>query len=100
MSTEVKMVYGEIEEQLGLMNDAATSLNPQGEPPITGNVLDTVTKLTELSERLEQLLTKYQTVLLQNIETTKNSVEYMRETDENVSTGIKGATSGPRREAL
>ena len=39
MSTEVKIVYADVEERVGEMSSAAESLNPQAEPPITGNML-------------------------------------------------------------
>ncbi|SOC44192.1 YwqI/YxiC family protein [Ureibacillus acetophenoni] len=97
MANEVKMVYEDVEEQLGVMENATSSLNPAAEPPIEGNTLDVVTKLNELALELERILTSYQTVLLNNIETTKNSVQYMREQDQRISTNISGAVSGPRR---
>ena len=45
MSTEVKIVYADVEEQVGEMSSAAESLNTEAEPPITGNMLDVVTNL-------------------------------------------------------
>lgn len=97
MSTEVKMVYADIEEQLGEVSSAVTALNPTAEPPITGNELDVVTKLTELSTQLEQLLIRYQEVLVKNIGTTERSVEFMRESDEDISQSIDGTMNGPQR---
>ncbi len=97
MSTEVKMVYADIEEQLGEMSSAVTALNPTAESPITGNELDVVTKLTELSTQLEQLLIRYQEVLVKNIGTTERSVEFMRESDEDISQSIDGTMHGPQR---
>lgn len=97
MSNEVKVVYADVEEQLGLMENANASLNPAAEPTIEGNTLDVVTKLNELALELEQVLTSYQLVLQNNIETTKKSVQYLREQDQRISTNISGAASGPRR---
>ncbi|BDH60324.1 hypothetical protein MTP04_04540 [Lysinibacillus sp. PLM2] len=97
MSGEVKMVYADVEEQLGVIENATTSLNPTAEPAIEGNTLDVVTKLNELALELDRILTSYQTVLLKNIETTRNSVQYMREQDQRISTNISGAATGPRR---
>jgi hypothetical protein len=97
MSTEVKMVYADVEEQLSAMNHAVTSLNPKAEPPITGNTMDVVTKLTELSTQLEQLLTNYQTVLIKNIETANCSVDFMRESDEKISSAIQGAAPSAQK---
>lgn len=97
MSGEVKMVYADVEEQLGVIENATTSLNPTAEPAIEGNTLDVVTKLNELALELDRILTSYQTVLLKNIETTRKSVQYMREQDQSISTNISGAATGPRR---
>jgi hypothetical protein len=97
MSTEVKMVYADVEEQLSAMNNAVTSLNPKAEPPITGNTMDVVTKLTELSQQLEQLLSNYQTVLIKNIETANRSVDFMRESDEKISSAIQGAVPSAQK---
>lgn len=97
MSTEVKVVYADVEEQLGVMENAASTLKPKAESPIEGNMLDVVTKLNELSLQLEQVLTSYQAVLQNNIQTTENSVQYLKEQDQRISTTINGAASSHGR---
>ncbi|KXH78557.1 YwqI/YxiC family protein [Sporosarcina sp. HYO08] len=97
MSTEIKVIYADVESQLGEMKSAVEALNPKAELPITGNVLDVVTKLTTLSTQLETLLTKYQEVVQQNIQTTENSVQFLRESDEEIGSGIGRAVSGGPR---
>lgn len=97
MSTEVKIIYADVESKTGDMTSAATSLKPTAEPPITGNTLDVVTKLTELSSMLETLLTKYQTVLQANIATTTKSVQFMRESDENVASVMQSTLPGAKK---
>ena len=97
MSNEVKIVYADVEEQLAVIENATSSLKPTAELPIEGNTLDVVTKLNELSIQLEQILTSYQMVLQNNIQTTRNSVQYMKEQDQRISTNINGTVSGPRR---
>lgn len=97
MSNEVKVVYADVEEQLGVMENAASTLKPTAEPPIEGNTLDVVTKLNELSLQLEQILTSYQAVLQNNIQTTENSVQYLKEQDQRISTTINGAASSHGR---
>jgi hypothetical protein len=96
MSNEVKIVYEDVENQLGDMKTAANSLKPTAEAPITGNTLDVVTKLNELSTLLETLLTKYQTVLNTNITTTTSSVAFMKETDANISTAMQCVAPGSK----
>lgn len=97
MSTEVKIVYADVETQLAEMTNATEMLNPKAEPPMTGNTLDVVTKLTELSTKLEQLLTKYQTVITTNIQTTTNSIEFMKATDEEISSVMQCTVNGPQK---
>ena len=99
MSTEVKIVYADVENQLAEMTNATEMLNPKAEPPITGNTLDVVTKLTELSTKLEQLLTKYQGVVITNIQTTTSSVEFMKATDEEISSVMQCTIDGPQKVA-
>ncbi len=89
MTKEVKMVYADIESQLTLMENALQTLQPRANEQIQGNTLNVVTKLMGLTSQLEQLLITYQGILQQSIETTKNSVEFMRETDEKVSVGMQ-----------
>lgn len=96
MSNEVKIVYEDVENQLVEMKTAANSLKPTAEASITGNTLDVVTKLTELSTLLETLLTKYQTVLTTNITTTSTSVAFIKETDENISTAMQYLAPGSK----
>lgn len=91
MTTEIKMIYAEAEEQLGVMETEANALNPKAEPEITGNVLEVATKLNSVAKELETLLTTYQTLLLNNVQASKNSVQYMKEQDEKISAAINGA---------
>ncbi len=97
MTTEVKIVYADVESKISDMSNATTLLNPKAEPPITGNTLDVVTKLTELSTKLETLLTSYQTVLLANSVTTTNSMKFMSESDEKVASVMQCTLPGTKQ---
>lgn len=83
--SEIKMVYGEIEAQLRVMKQACDNLKPQAANPITGNRLDVAEKLTDIGIKLESLLVKYQSVLSENIKSTEGSVDFMRNTDHQLS---------------
>jgi len=91
MTNEIKMIYAQVEDQLGVMETKANTLNPKAEPEVTGNVLDVATKLNSVAKELEYLLTAYQTLLLNNVQASKKSVQYMKEQDEKISTAINGA---------
>ena len=94
MSTEVKIVYADVENQLGEMTGAVDLLNPKAEQPITGNTLDVVTKFNELSVKLEQLLVKYQTISTKNIQTTTTSIDFMEESDQKISAAMQCTING------
>ncbi|QTD39744.1 YwqI/YxiC family protein [Sporosarcina sp. Te-1] len=89
--TEMKIVYEEVESKLGEIQGATEELDPTAVAAITQNQLDVVTKLTELQSKLETLLTNYQTLLKKNVETTENSVQFLRAADETIGKGIAAA---------
>ena len=91
MTNEIKMIYAEAEAQLSLMETETNALDPKAAAEVTGNVLDVATKLNSVAKELENVLTTYQTLLLNNIKTSKNSVQYMKEQDEKISAAINGA---------
>ena len=88
---EIKMIYVEAETQLSLMETEANALAPNAAAEVTGNVLDVAAKLDSGAKELEHVLATYQTLLLNNIKTSKNSVQYMKEQDGKISTAINGA---------
>ncbi|PLR95915.1 DUF5344 family protein [Bacillus sp. T33-2] len=87
---EIKMEYREIEASLAAMKDTCGSLQPQAPQPISGNELQCAEKLADIAIRLQALLTRYQAVLTQNISSAENSVEYMRQTDVQLSGTMNG----------
>ncbi|MBS2967609.1 YwqI/YxiC family protein [Metabacillus sp. KIGAM252] len=93
MSSEIKIVYGEAEQGLQSISIAAKAFKPSAEDPISGNTLDVVTELTDLSSRLEKLLVTYHSILIQNVETTRQCIAYMKNADDTASTTIR--RSGP-----
>ena len=91
MTNEIKMIYAQAEEQLKVLEMETDALNPKVDQEIVGNLLDVATKLNSVAKDLESLLTTYQTLLLHNVQTSKNSVQYMKEQDEKISAAINGA---------
>ena len=91
MTNEIKMIYAEAEKQLSLMETETNALDPKVAAEVTGNVLDVATKLDSMAKELEHVLATYQTLLLNNIKTSKNSVQYMKEQDEKLSAAINDA---------
>ncbi|MBP3039678.1 YwqI/YxiC family protein [Bacillaceae bacterium Marseille-Q3522] len=94
---EIKLGYEEVNYQLSEIKNAVQSLQVHAEPPILENQLDVAAKLAELTRRLEQLLRKYQSVLLKNLQSTGDAVESLRELDEKISHSIRSSKPGPAR---
>ncbi len=94
--TEIKISYSEVESQLDEITAANGSLDPSKPEPISGNKLNVVDKLTSLSVELEEVLLHYQEILTSNNQTSKKSVQSMKETDEMISNVIDSSIKGPR----
>lgn len=90
MSNEIKIEYGEVETALSQLKAAIQSLESSFPASIGGsNQLTVVTKLNELNQSFQQMLEAYKTLLLNNEEATRTSVEEMREADLQLSSAIK-----------
>ncbi|MGC4376826.1 YwqI/YxiC family protein [Fictibacillus sp. Mic-4] len=81
--SEIKVVYGEVEQALSRLKSAVPSMQPSFAPVKEGsNVLDTMTKLKNVNESLRKIIQAYQTLLLENKKATEKAVQSMRELDE------------------
>jgi translation initiation factor 2B subunit (eIF-2B alpha/beta/delta family) len=89
MSKEIKIVYEEVESSITNMENSTHSLEPAFPSSLGGeNVLDVVTKLNELMQELQQTFIAYKELLLKNESDTRQSIQTMRRTDEEIATGI------------
>lgn len=89
MSGEIKIVYEEVESSITNMERATQSLELVFPSSLGGeNALDAVTRLNELMQALQQTFLAYKELLIQNEIDTRQSVQMMRRTDEEVATGI------------
>jgi hypothetical protein len=89
MSNEIKIVYEEVESSITNMENSTQSLEPAFPSSLGGeNVLDVVTKLNELMQELQQTFLTYKELLLKNESDTRQSIQTMRRTDEEIATGI------------
>jgi hypothetical protein len=87
---EIRLVQGEIEENLSKIKSSADSLQPDMPNDIgQGNHLDVVTKLNELNQTMEMMVQSYKELLIRNESSTRESVHNMRDTDKNLSSHIK-----------
>ncbi|HZG70415.1 MAG TPA: YwqI/YxiC family protein [Chondromyces sp.] len=86
MSDQIKIVYEDVEQALTKLKSSTQMIDTSFPSSIGGeNVLDTVTKLNEINQALQQLTEAYKALLLKNEEATRQSVQAMKETDEQVA---------------
>ena len=75
MTNEIKIIYAEAEAQLSAMETESNALDPKAAVEVTGNVLDVATKLDSVAKELEHVFVTYRALLMNNIETSKSSVQ-------------------------
>ncbi|OHX45090.1 YwqI/YxiC family protein [Cytobacillus oceanisediminis] len=93
MDTEIKLRISDIEQALSKLQTSANGLQPSLPSTIgENNVLDFINKLNALNRQLQQVTEAYKSVLLQNEETTRQSVQFLDESDRLLSRGIHGET--------
>ncbi|MDM5227708.1 YwqI/YxiC family protein [Cytobacillus sp. NJ13] len=91
MDTEIKLRISDIEQALSKLQTSANGLQPSLPSTIgENNVLDFINKLSALNIQLQQVTEAYKSVLLQNEETTRQSVQFLDESDRLLSRGIHG----------
>lgn len=90
MSGEIKIKYGEVDEALSNLISSANTLKSSVPQGIQGsNVLDSVEKLETLNQSLNKVLESYQLLLMKNAESTKQSIQAMKDTDQQLSSSMK-----------
>lgn len=87
---EIKLDSKEIESGLDKVSTSIEALNPTFSKIIVGdNKLKFVDDLNECKEKIDDLLTRYQTLLLRNVELTREAVDDLVETDQSIAREIK-----------
>ncbi|MBV6682566.1 YwqI/YxiC family protein [Bacillus sp. JRC01] len=85
MSTEIKIQYEEAEEALSKLRQSVDSWDTSFPKEIGGeNNLEVINKLNELNALCQKMLETYQELLLDNQQTSKQSVEDMEDTDQSL----------------
>ncbi|MCM3705295.1 MULTISPECIES: YwqI/YxiC family protein [Cytobacillus] len=91
MNTEIKLRISDIEQALSKLQSSANGLQPSLPPTIgQNNVLDFINKLNALNNQLQQVTEAYKSLLLQNEEATRQSVQFLDESDRLLSRDIHG----------
>lgn len=90
MSGEIKIRYSDVEQELSKVESAVQQVDATYPSGIgEGNVLDVVTRLNELSNDLQQVIEQYQALVLKNVESTRQSLDIMQETDHQIGSSIR-----------
>ncbi|MCS0674762.1 YwqI/YxiC family protein [Cytobacillus firmus] len=90
MDTEIKLRISDIEQALTKLQTSANGLQPSLPSTIVeNNVLDFINKLNALNMQLQKVTEAYKSLLLQNEETTRQSVQFLDESDRLLSRSIQ-----------
>jgi uncharacterized protein YukE len=90
MSNEIKMVFAEVEQELTELKSSAQAVETTFPAAVGGdNVLDVVLKLNDITKSLQTTITSYKTLLLNNEDSTRQSIQAMKQADQEVATTIK-----------
>ena len=87
---EMKLVYKDIDQTLNQVLTAAQTLDPNISKHIYGaNNLEVTDQLDRLNHSLQQLLHSYQSLLTENTMSTRKSVVFMNESDQQIAKDLK-----------
>ncbi|GGB32447.1 hypothetical protein GCM10011409_07330 [Lentibacillus populi] len=89
MSEEIKLIFEDVENTLAELRASVQSLKPTSVVAITDNQLATADKLNMINQTLDQVITSYKTLLLNNEEATINSVKALKDTEEKAASAIQ-----------
>ena len=89
MTTEIKIQYEQVLQSLENLYKSIQLIDPTFRVIVGGdNQLEVVTKLNELNLKLQNANTLYKEILILNEYLTRKSVDYMKETDIQLSATI------------
>lgn len=82
----MKLVYKDIDQSLNEVLAAAKTLDPNLSKKVYGaNNLEVTEQLDRLNHSLQQLLHSYQSLLIENEMSTRKSVQFMNESDNQIA---------------
>lgn len=89
MTTEIKIQYEQVLQSLENLYKSIQLIDPTFHITVGGdNQLEVVTKLNELNLKLQNANTLYKEILILNEDLTRHSVDFMKETDIQLSATI------------
>lgn len=90
MSTEIKVIKSEVDEALAKLQSSANAIKSTLPSDVgSNNVLTTVERLNQLNQTIVQVTEAYKALLLKNEQSTRQSVAFLSEADEQISSYIK-----------
>lgn len=86
----MKIVYRDIEQTLDRLALSAKSLDTIVAQDVYGaNILETTEKLNQLNRSIQQLLQSYKDLLLTNEMSTRQSVQFIEDSDSRLASEMK-----------
>ncbi|MEN1967788.1 YwqI/YxiC family protein [Lentibacillus sp. N15] len=89
MNTQIKIDFANVEQVMIDLQTTAQELEPVSIPPIHAGQLDMIDTLNGINQELDDILTSYQTLLMNNNDAASRSVESMKATDEQAAQEIQ-----------
>ncbi|MBA4538803.1 YwqI/YxiC family protein [Bacillus aquiflavi] len=90
MSDEIKVVYAEVEKELAELRTAIIAVQTSIASSIQAcQDMITAEKVNKLNESLQQILKRYQKILLNNESMANKAIQKLREVDETLAAGMR-----------
>ncbi|HLS66107.1 MAG TPA: YwqI/YxiC family protein [Pseudogracilibacillus sp.] len=90
MGNEIRVQSEVVYDALAELRSSIQALDTSFSKTIDGNNnLDIVDKINHIKERYDELLTKYEALLLQNVTATEEAMETYKEADEAIEASIR-----------
>ncbi|WP_338778720.1 YwqI/YxiC family protein [Metabacillus sp. FJAT-52054] len=90
MSEEIVLDIDEVNKAVdGLQSSSQGFTSSLASDFASGNELDAVKKINELNKALQDAADQYKALLLKNIQATKESVQSMKDTDDELASTFK-----------
>ncbi|MBS2970763.1 YwqI/YxiC family protein [Metabacillus sp. KIGAM252] len=87
---EIKIDLAEVNKAVdGLQSSSQGFTSSLASDFASGNELDAVKKINELNQALQDAADQYKALLLKNIQATKESVQSMKDTDDELASTFK-----------